>query len=154
MNTTTLMKDFLQEVEYLANKDMDATSEEDFACCPGGKARPATNYIAEAGLFNTVVSEVVTNPENAIDMQSRYEVLKEITTKDQSREMFTKGCRDLEAAIESTSAEDLATEVTAPWGMPSTKGKLLMWGINHSMYHLGQLNQLQLIKGDEDVHWM
>jgi hypothetical protein len=154
MNSTTLMKDFLQEVEYLANKDIDATSEEDFACCPGGKARPATNYIAEAGLFNTVVSEVVTNPENAIDMHARYEVLKDISTKDQSREMFTKGCRDLQAAIESTSPEDLATEVTAPWGMPSTKGKLLMWGINHSMYHLGQLNQLQLIKGDEDVHWM
>ncbi len=148
------MKDFLQEAEYLANKDMDATSEEDFACCPGGKARTAVNFMAEAGLFNTVVSETVSNPDVKIDMESRYGILNDIKTKEQSRELFTKGCRDLEAVIEATAEDDLATEITAPWGMPTTKGKLLMWGLNHTMYHLGQLNQLQLIKGDEAVHWM
>jgi len=149
-----MLKDFLQEVEHLANKDMDATPEEDFACCPGGKARPATNYMAEAGLFQTVIAEKLSNPDVEIDMQPRYAVLEQITTKDQSREMFTKGCRDLEAAIDATDVADLDTPITAPWGMPTTKGKMILHGLAHSMYHLGQLNQLQLLKGDDGFHWM
>lgn len=149
-----MLKEFLQEVEYLANKDIDATSEADFCDCPGGKARAASNYMAEAGLFQTVIAEKLANPDVEIDMQPRYAVLGEITTKDQSREMFTKGCRDLEAAIDQVEASDLDTPITAPWGMPTTKGKMILHGLAHSMYHLGQLNQLQLLKGDDTFNWM
>lgn len=154
MKSTQLFKDFLQEVEYLTNKDVDATSEEHFCGCPGGKARPASNYIAEAGLFQTVIAERLANPTGEIDMQSRYGVLENIQTKEQSRELFTQGCRDLEAALDKVDTSELNDEIQAPWGMPTTKGKLILHGLAHTMYHLGQLNQTQLIHGDDQMHWM
>jgi hypothetical protein len=152
--TTQLFKEFLHEVEYLANKDMDATSEADFAHCPGGKARPATDYMAECGIFQSVIAQKLDNPDVQIDMNAQYSVLATIDSKAKAREMFTSGVNQFSATLDKISDSELNDEIVAPWGMSTTKGKLILHGLAHTMYHLGQLNQLQLIQGDEEVHWM
>lgn len=154
MKTNEMLNNFLMEVQHLANKDFDASSDELFCECPGGKARPACSYIAEAGLLNSASAEKLRNPSAEIDMGAKFATLGNYNSLQASREAFNKGVQDLSEAILATSDDDLDTEISAPWGMPTTKGKLILHSIAHAMYHLGQLNQMQLIKGDEEVHWM
>lgn len=152
--TKELLNNFLMEVQYLANKDFDASSEDTFTHCPGGKARAACNFMSEAGLINSASAQVIKDPSTKVDLQGQFHMLGEIGTMAQSREIFNKGCADLSEAIMATPDSELGADVTAPWGLPTTKGMLMLHSISHCMYHLGQLNQIQLIKGDEEVHWM
>lgn len=56
--------------------------------------------------------------------------------------------------IESASEDDMLREVTAPWGMKLTLADLLLHASAHMAYHSGQVNFVQLLHGDDTMHWM
>ena len=58
------------------------------------------------------------------------------------------------SAITSASDEALNAVVNAPWGMPTPVFILAQIAVSHIWYHDGQLNYIQSLLGDGEVHWM
>jgi len=57
------------------------------------------------------------------------------------------------AALRGLSDEELDREVTAPWGAPFKA--LFLAGVvaSHMEYHGGQVNYIQSLYGDAEMHW-
>lgn len=154
MSMQKLLLDFLDEVEYLVQKDVAATSEELFTSVPGGKARPATNYMTEVGAFNAYTARYVKDPENTphIGIGPQPETTQ-VDSKRKASIMVTKGFKDLRKTIESMTDEELNQTVLAQWNEPITKAHYILHALGHAMYHDGQLNLTHLISGDDTLHW-
>jgi len=76
------------------------------------------------------------------------------TTRAACQTAITDSAEALARVLESASDEDLAKSELAPWGMPMT---FLEWSniaVVHVMYHDGQLNFIQSLNGDDQIHWM
>ena len=61
---------------------------------------------------------------------------------------------ELSAALSAADEATLTKTVMAPWQMESTVFMLATIAVNHIWYHDGQLNLIQALNGDGDVHWM
>jgi uncharacterized damage-inducible protein DinB len=57
------------------------------------------------------------------------------------------------AAIEGAEEAALIAEATAPWGEPMPLYMLIYMAADHMTYHDGQVNYIQTLYGDADVHW-
>ena len=77
-----------------------------------------------------------------------------VSSKAVAKSMLDASAADLCSAIEGLPAEDWMTKVMAPWGMEVTKANLCSWSALHMMYHDGQINLIQILNGDHEVHWM
>ncbi|HLO98381.1 MAG TPA: hypothetical protein VK171_07295, partial [Fimbriimonas sp.] len=58
------------------------------------------------------------------------------------------------AALAAASDETLNTIATPPWQMPAPIFMLAQIAVSHVWYHDGQLNYIQMLLGDEKVHWL
>jgi|GEM_PF-3238368 len=154
MSVKQLLLDYLGEVEYLVQKDVEATSEELFEKTAGESCRPATNYMTEVGAFNAYTAKYVKDPEATghIGVGPNPE-LTQVDSKRKAAIMVTKGFRDLRKTIESMTEEDLNQTVMAQWNEPITKAHYIMHALGHSMYHDGQLAFTQMLNGDKTLHW-
>ena len=58
------------------------------------------------------------------------------------------------SAIDGMSDEQLAGQVTMPWGMVMPAAAAIFLPAQHINYHDGQVNYIQLLLGDTAFHWM
>ena len=77
-----------------------------------------------------------------------------INTKEAAKAGLDASIGALTAAIQSVDGDGWLTKVMAPWGMEVTKAHMCSWAALHIMYHDGQLNFVQVLNGDTEVHWM
>ncbi len=154
MSVKQLLIDYLDEVEYLVQKDVGATSEEMFSSTVGDKCRPATNYMTEVGVFNSYTAKYVKDPETTdqIGVGPKPE-LTQVDSKRKAAILVTKGFKDLRRTIESMTEEQLGETVLAQWNEPITKAHYIMHALGHAMYHDGQLTLTQMMSGDDTLHW-
>lgn len=134
-------------------KDLEALSDEQAGASPGGKARSALDFSYEVSFINRRLakrlrSEAVepiqmgpflTAPEN---LRTRGAIAADL------RESFDEVLEAWDALPEDVSSH------MVKFG----EGEVPVWqvasfGHMHARYHDGQLNLLQAINGDEEVHW-
>jgi uncharacterized damage-inducible protein DinB len=73
------------------------------------------------------------------DLQSEIDALKQNT-------------EELIAWGKGLSPERLAAPLSFPWAPDATLGQMLMWHEWNNTYHLGQVNYVQLLYGDAEMH--
>ena len=61
------------------------------------------------------------------------------------------GLADFEAALQALSAEQLAEKRRVPWGEMAV-GEIIWLAFWHNVYHDGQLNYIQTLLGDTEMH--
>ncbi|MFM9873094.1 MAG: hypothetical protein ACKVQS_06470 [Fimbriimonadaceae bacterium] len=155
MSVQKLLLDYLTQVEYMVTQDVENSSDEIFEQNLGGSARPATNYMTEAGFFCSYTARYIKDPENTEFLKAGPQPDKtEAGTKRKSNIFLIKGFKDLRRAIESMTDEELSEPITAPWLQQITKSHLVMHALGHANYHLGQLAMTQLIQGDQNLYWI
>jgi hypothetical protein len=154
MIAKTLLLIYLDEAEFFVERDFQTTPDDLFTQSIGGKARPAAQFMAEVGLFNSYVAAIIKDPTiPAPTPETEHAKLTKITTKDQAHKFVKRGFTSLRNAIQTLDEEALLKPVTAPWGEELALGAMILHAIGHTMYHDGQLNLVQLISGDDTFHW-
>ena len=73
-------------------------------------------------------------------------------TREKGIRAVQEGGEALAAAL-TTAGDRLGETVQAPWGEQLSLYQLSQVAANHILYHDGQLNYLQALKGDGDMHW-
>ena len=125
---------------------------------PMGAARSVLNQMQEIAVAATWFLDIIQDlritrePERDIDeMMNR---AREIKTIGECVESARKTTSELCRAISTFPDEALDVEVTLPFGagqMASMADMLYMHAWNLT-YHLGQINQIQLMLGDREMH--
>lgn len=145
----------VNEAAYLMKKDLAATPEEVLREKPAEKARPMTALVAEVADFNRYAASLVSGTkfgdESPDEMKARHSA---VTSRDEAVRLLDESVEALSAALSAASDESLKEQITAPWGQPMSKAQMVLFSICHTFYHDGQLCYLQLLKGDDQMHWM
>ena len=145
----------VQETAHLFTKDLDATSEELLASSQDGKARSILAFTAEIVGFNHMVASVLKGEAAAMPSdEERAAFTASISNREAAKAAFEGSIGALTSAIRGVEEDDWMTTIMAPWGMEATKANLAGWGAIHTAYHDGQMNLIQLLNGDNAVHWM
>lgn len=161
MSDTALAIDAAQElanwcrrVAGMYVKDLRALSDEGFAKPFGSKTRSAQDFSAEVAGFNGMVASIIGGEKFEMPSDERRAAYTaSLDTRDKAIAAVQASAEALAKAIE-TGGDNLTVMTQAPWGEPLSVFQLATIAVNHMMYHDGQLNFLQSLHGDDQIHWM
>jgi hypothetical protein len=119
-----------------------------------GKARSVADFTAECIAFNLAVADAVNGGEARFHTPEEEQAARaKYSDRSALQEGIKSSAKTLIEAIDSKGEESLAREVMAPWGEPTTVGRLVHASASHVIYHDGQLNYIQTLFGDDKNHW-
>ncbi|MEZ0326593.1 MAG: hypothetical protein ACAH95_11875 [Fimbriimonas sp.] len=154
IDARSYLSGWMQGLMGMYTKDMNAIPDEQWTKTFGGCTRPANEITADAfGLlvFCTRCMQGDVPQSYGDEMQAMATVMAD---KAAAGEQIKKICGDFCAALSSASDETLNAEVMPPWQMPTPLYSLCQMAVSHVWYHDGQLNYIQCLLGDDQVHWM
>lgn len=137
---------------YLA--DLEAMSQDQLARKPGGQARSALDYTFEVLTVNNRLANSLAGVANGPWPfgDGWAECPKELADKAAMMAAFKSSTDGVRAAFDKIDPGSLATPVTIN-GNETSKARMATLAAVHMMYHCGQLNLIQAMDGDEEVHW-
>ena len=160
MSNTSLTIDAAQElanwtrrVTGMYVKDLRAMSNEAYTTSAGGKCRSMQDVTAEVAGYNYMIATVLKQetPPSWSD-QERADFIASLNTVEAGIDQVQKSGEMLAEAIEN--AGDMLSEMgKAPWGEPMSYFQMAQICVNHILYHDGQLNIIQALNGDDQMHW-
>lgn len=121
---------------------------------PGGIARTTMDIMRECATFPGWIVTTVKNgamPSEADSKQYREKIAAETPTMELVIELLKKNSADLVAFMKTFPEAKLNDQMTFPWGTYTILGTFGFHYWNNT-YHLGQINYLQLILGDGEMH--
>lgn len=144
-----------QEAAYLFLKDFDATPDEVMTGKTNEVGRSPLDQTVELVGFCQMVVKVLAGEKVEMGHEAvRAALHEQFGTREAARAGFEAGIQAICEAVASYTEEDWGTTITAPWGMDITKAHLVGWVGLHTMYHDGQINFIQTLHGDCEMHWM
>lgn len=151
------LKDHLIEnvksARHLMLSDLKAMSHEQLALQPGGGARAAYDYVHEVSVVNMRIAAVLRGEEPGPWPYEGWVTAPEDQRTPEAAASSIDACS--QAVIDALGdfpAERLNEEMQRPSG-PTTARKMADLVAVHMMYHDGQLNLVQAMTGDQEVHW-
>lgn len=160
MNNQTFdpRKDVLERLAFarqLFGADIHAMSSDDLAASGGGQSRCGYDFIFEmVGFYETFAGLLVSGPSDIEGPQGGWvRAPKEFCNKNSAVAAMNAAGEIFIQAIERYSGDFVSDLFASPVGpfTPLGMANLAVW---HTMYHSGQLNYIQTIRGDVAFHWM
>ena len=134
--------------------DLKALDEAAITASAGGAARTAQEFTAEVTGFNLMVAKKLRGEDApSRSDEERAAFTAQFANKDVCISLLTSSAEELANAIETADDDSLVENVELPWGETMTKWALANLCANHIFYHDGQLNLIQSLKGDAEMHW-
>jgi hypothetical protein len=138
---------------YIA--DIKAMPADQWNKSQGGCTRPASALTADAlSLMLWTVDALSGKVGGHYDEATMKQLQDECETPEAAIAKMAEATDNLASAIARASDETLNTPITAPWGMPAPLFTIAQAAVSHIWYHDGQLNYVQCLHGDGQVHWM
>lgn len=135
-------------------KDFDALPADKQTTSAGGCARAPLNILAECALFNGWIATYLTTGDSARPApEARKAQMDALDTPDKARTRLQQETERLLAAIAALDPATLGDDCSEVLKRPMTRLALAEFPAIHMMYHDGQLNFLQTLCGDPDIHW-
>lgn len=154
-NVQSSLGQWIRGVGQMYCKDLDALSDEQFTACCAGKARTPQDFTAEVIGMNFMVAKIIAGEAQSMpNDEERAAFVASINSREVGKAKMTEACEALAAAVEALPDSDLGTEILTPWGQPMTKYGFANLCAGHVWYHDGQLNYIQSMNGDAEIHWM
>jgi hypothetical protein len=144
---------WLQGVTGMYLADVAALPEDKWTATFGGCTRPASELTGDALNFLAWTTHVLKG-EAAPDMRETMgPMIARCGTKESASEAMKEVTAAFSAAFMAASDEALNATVAVPWGESPLFG-ICNTAVSHIWYHDGQLNYIQSLLGDDQVHWM
>ncbi len=135
-------------------KDLAALTQEQYEKTYGGATRSPRNISAEVAFLTQRTIDLVKGGEMLGRDDEGMKAMEEaLSTPALAGEAVVQAATDLGKAVLAASDEALAREIMMPWGQPMSVYALVHLTATHIMYHDGQLNYVQAINGDAEMHW-
>lgn len=146
---------FTRQVQDFLTRDLRALPSEQHNTSPGGCAKSALFMIAESAMVNGYAADwLARGAIDQIPSDNRKAHLKSFDTEEKVLEYLNAQTDRLIAAIENFDAVALIeTRPKGFFGGPSTPHADAQFAAIHMMYHVGQLNYIQTLLGDDKIHW-
>lgn len=161
MSATTLkispkqeLIDSLRQLGQLYVSDLKYIPEDKLDAVPMGSARTPISFTAECAGFNILVSRILKGETVGFPSKEEGQAQEaKITSYEDCRRAILDSVEVLADTIADMSDEDLGKIVVAPWGEEKTALRMAHVCAMHLMYHDGQINYIQALYGDAEVHW-
>lgn len=133
--------------------DIGAIPDDRWCGTHGGCSRPGPALIADTvSMLDWVTAALKGEQIQPFgDMES---ITAKFSDKGAAIASLTDCTTAFSAAFTSASDETLNTAIPAPWGATVPLFMLGQIAVNHIWYHDGQLNYVQCLLGDDQIHWM
>lgn len=148
-----LIKD-LKSSATLLTKAALAIPKDKLEWTPGGKARSTISILQECAGFPQWLMFAIENRRMPTEDEARgwqNTLLKEANSVEAITDILNKETNKLCSFFEKYPDSKLTDQMTFPWGTYTMAGTFGFHYWNNS-YHLGQINYLQLILGDTEMH--
>lgn len=133
-------------------QDLEALPEEAYDRCFGGKARTVADIVHEVNLVNDHVRATVLG-EPLFDWPDGWITAPEgQRTKETVMAAFDASADMAVAAFDNMDGNQFTTPLEADEPRSAPRDRLRFLQI-HCFYHMGQLNFVQTLLGDSEMHW-
>lgn len=133
--------------------DLEALPEEAFTKPLGLKVRTISDIVHEVNVVNNAIVKVIQDRYDGPMPDSGWIKAPEgLRTKAAAIDAFRKGSEVALAAVEAIMPEAMGVKVMAQEGEVTREQECRFMNI-HMWYHLGQLNFVQTMFGDDAWHW-
>jgi hypothetical protein len=147
------LRDTTQRAHRLLTNDLKAIAADQVNACPGGCARPALNIVAECAAINGVIATILAGEEyQRPTPEEREKFLASFDTVEKALAFLDQETQRLLAAFENLD-ESTLNDSMQQLGRPMTRMMIAELPGWHMMYHDGQLNYIQTLHGDSEMHW-
>jgi hypothetical protein len=120
---------------------------------PQGKARTMHDFVAECAVIADWGASFFDTMEIApFDLQAYERAKAELDTLDKIHSVGEAAITRLCQAIEAVPDAKLELSHSMPWGMTMTTADMLFMGYWNIVYHTGQVNYVQMMLGDTEMH--
>jgi hypothetical protein len=153
-NLKEILTHQLQQVAKAYISDFGHIPEEKRNAVPMGKARTPHDFTVECVGLNRWVARTLRGetPDHS-KKEERQAYLDSLTTSELATNALNESVAEITAALANLTDEDLAREITMPWGSPGKLCDAPLTAAFHMAYHMGQLNYIQCLYGDDQMHW-
>ena len=135
----------------MTSADIRAIPDDKWTATFGGCTKSAKDAVQESvGLIEWTTEALKGNIGN--DYSGTASV--DCSSRDAAIAALASAVEAFGAALGSASDETLLAEITPPWQMPAPLFMIAQIAVGHIWYHDGQLNYIQMLLGDDKVHWM
>ena len=143
-SVTRVFRFFLQDLENLPAEFFDRSL--------GGKARTVADIAYEVRLTNERLCRDLQGQPSAERPNAWVLAPEEIRTKEATIRSFQTSCEQVLQIIEPMSLEEMEEVVPGVLGEASRADHCRSMTV-HLWYHSGQLNFIQTLLGDSEIHW-
>lgn len=152
MDTKEKTLNSLKRVYRFFLQDMENLPPEVFEKSLGGKARTVADIACEVRLSNDrLYRDLLGQPSN--EQPNGWAIAPEdARTKEAAIRLFQASSEQVLGVIEGMSLEEVETVVPGVLGDASRADHCRAMTV-HLFYHSGQLNFIQTLLGDSDIHW-
>lgn len=134
--------------------DLNAIPDDHEDHCPGGCARSGVNIVAECAVVNRAVATfLATGTAVRPKPEERDALIASYDTKAKAREFLSQETAKLIEAIKSLDPETLGETVNFFPTRTTDRFAVASLPAGHMAYHDGQLNYIQTLYGDNQIHW-
>jgi hypothetical protein len=122
---------------------------------PLDEGRDALDQLVELTSLNFVAAEALRTKSNPVFSDAAEAKMKaELDTVPKALAGLQSSCDAVVSALESLSDDELEKTVTLPFrgGIVRPLSWLAFLPIRHMSYHYGQINYIQTLYGDKDMH--
>lgn len=135
----------------MTSADIRAIPDDKWTATYGGCTKSAKDAVQETvGLLEWTTAALKGNVGTDYSGNSSVDC----SSKDAACAALAAAVESLSAALGAASDEALLAEVTPPWQMPAPLFMIAQIAVSHIWYHDGQLNYIQMLLGDDKIHWM
>jgi len=135
--------------------DLKAIDESKNNVSPGGSARPALHIVAECAAVNGMVAHYLRTgtPAPRPPREERDAHWKSLDTLEKALAYLDEETNNLLGALDALDEDTLGDVSDQPLGRPMSRFAVAELPAVHMAYHDGQLNYLQTLHGDDQMHW-
>ncbi len=148
------LKESAQFAQRLLSNDLKATPDDKLHVGHGGCSRTPLNIVAECAMVNGLIAGFLsTGKFEGRPSAERAAHLNSVDTREKALAYLEEETQRLVAAIDAMDESTLGEVTDGPIGRPMTRFAIAGLASTHMMYHDGQLNYVQSICGDSEMHW-
>ncbi len=148
------LRTFTERAYRLLVNDLNALAQERHHASPGGCARSALNIVAECAMVNQYIAEYLTTGKaERPSPEQRAAHLASFDTSEKALAYLEKATQQLLEAIGALDEAMLGDVSDQPLRRPMSRFAVAELPAVHMSYHDGQLNYIQTLHGDDQMHW-